>query len=94
MKYTTPANPRIISIILILIVASLIAIGIPLTSAVQHSTQTMPSRTTRATDAARCRQEDNAMAIATLQKEIDGAKKDGSKSSNKGSRGEAVNTNP
>ncbi len=34
------------------------------------------------------------MAIATLQKEIDGAKKDGSKSSNKGSRGEAVDTNP
>jgi hypothetical protein len=34
------------------------------------------------------------MATATLQKEMDGAKKDGSKSSNEGSRCEAVDTNP
>ncbi len=44
MKYTTPANPRFISIILVLIIASLVAIGNRLTSAVQHSTQVLHAR--------------------------------------------------
>jgi hypothetical protein len=94
MEHITPVNLRITGIILVLIVASLVVISIPLTSSVQYSTRIMPSRSTGMADAARRRQEDNAMAIATLQKEMDGAKKDGSKSSNEGSRGEAVNTNP
>ena len=69
MKRTTPQYRTISIIILSAIFASLVTLCANL----------MPSRTTRTRDAARRRQEDKAMAAATLQKEKDAAKKDGLK---------------
>jgi len=54
----------------------------------------MSSRATRGTqEAARRRQEDEAMAAATLQKEKDAAKNDGLKAANEGNPNVAVDTN-
>jgi hypothetical protein len=55
----------------------------------------MPSRATRATqEAARRRQEDEAMAAVILQKEKDAAKNDGLKVANEDNLNVAVDTNP
>jgi hypothetical protein len=54
----------------------------------------MPSRTTRGSqEAVRRRQEDEAMAAATLQKEKDAAKTDGLKAANEDNSNVAVNAN-
>jgi hypothetical protein len=55
----------------------------------------MPSNTTRATqEATRRRQEDEAMAAVILQKEKDAAKNDGLKAANEDNLKVAVDTNP
>jgi hypothetical protein len=69
MKRTTPQYWTISIIILSAIFASPVTLCAAL----------MPSHTTHTRDAARHRQEDEAMAAATLQKEMDAAKTEGLK---------------
>ena len=88
MKGSPACKPRFTFICLALIVALLATFELPVLSTSQCPPRIMPSRTTRATDATRRRQEDEAMAAATLQKEKEARlKKDGS-------HDDIVNSNP
>jgi hypothetical protein len=79
MKQTTFQYLTISIIILSAIFASLVTLCAAPSPSPSYLIRIMPSRTTRTQEAARCRQEDEAMAAVTLQKEKDAAKKDGLK---------------
>jgi hypothetical protein len=79
MKRTTPQCWTISIIILSAIFASLVTLCAALPPTLLYPLRIMPSRTTRTQDATRRRQEDEALAAATLQKEKDAAKKYGLK---------------
>ncbi len=80
MKRTTPI---ITIIILFAIVASLVLFCTASSFTPQCPLRIMPSRATRsAQEAARCRQDDKAMAAAILQKEKNAAKNDELKAAN------------
>jgi hypothetical protein len=86
MKRTTPT---ITIIILLAIIASLVPCCTVSYCSFQCPLRLMPSRTTRSTqDAVKRRQDDGAMAAAILQKEQEAAKNNGLKAANKD------NTNP
>ena len=93
MTRTTPQHLNILIIILLAIVASLVPFR-PTPSFISLCPlRIMPSRTTHGSqEAARRRQEDKAMAAATLQKEKDTATADGLKATNADNVNVAVNT--
>jgi len=75
MKHTTTQYPTISIIILFAIVASLVSFRTTPSFNLQCPSRIMPSRATRSTqEAARCRQDDEAMAAAILQKEKNAAR--------------------
>jgi hypothetical protein len=95
MKRTTPQHLIISIIILFAIITSLVSLRTAPSFTPQCPLRIMPSRTTRATqDAARRRQEDKAMAAVILQKEKDAAKNDGLKAANEDNLNVAVDKNP
>ncbi len=79
MKRTTPQYRTISISILSAIFTSLVTLCAALPPTPPYPLRIMPSRTTRTQDAARCREEDKALAATTLQKEKDAAKKYGLK---------------
>ena len=92
MKRTTSI---ITIIILFAIVVSLVPFCIASSSTPQCPLRIMPSRATRsAQEAAKRRQDDEAMAAAILQKEKNAAKKDELNAANGDNLTVAVNTNP
>jgi hypothetical protein len=74
MKRTTPQYRTISIIILSTIFASLVTLWAALPSTPPYPLRIMPSRTTRTQEAVRCRQEDEALVGASLQKEKNAAK--------------------
>jgi hypothetical protein len=80
-------------IILFAIVASLVSLRTAPSFTSKCPLQIMPSCATRSTQAERCRQEDEAMAAAILQKVKDAAKNDRFKGANEDNLNVAVDTN-
>jgi hypothetical protein len=95
MKRTTPQHLTTSIIILFAIITSLVSLRTAPSCTPQCPLRIMPSNTTRATqEATRRRQEDEAMAAVILQKEKDAAKNDGLKAANEDNLKVAVDTNP
>jgi hypothetical protein len=95
MQRTTTQYPTISIIILFAIVASLVSFRTALSFTPQCPLRIMPSRATRSTqEAARRRQDAEAMAAAILQKEKHAAKNDELKAANGDNLTVAVDTNP
>ena len=95
MNRTTPQHSTITIIILFTIIASLVSFCTAPSFTPQCPLRIMPSRATRSNqEAARRRQEDEAMAAAILQKEKDAAKNDGLKAANEDNLNVAVDKNP
>ena len=95
MKHTATQYPTISIIILFAIVTSLVSFRTTPSSNLQCPSQIMPPRATRSTqEAARRRQDNEAMAAAILQKEKNAAKKDELNAANGDNLIVAGNTNP
>ncbi len=95
MKQTTPQHLTISILILFAIVTSLVSLHTAPSFTPQCPLRIMPSCATRGTqEAARRRQEDEAMAAVILQKEKNAAKNDGLKAANGDNLNVAVDTDP